>query len=411
MTTQRSHFHSFISEAALVALFFGMTNLIGYAYMAFLGRNLSTADFGLFGGLFALLSLSAYASGSVQIAVSSAASNKEIVTIIRPIRRWAFFVALSASLSMLLVGMALHSQTGFTFTHISILSLGVLALFYSAGSTGLLIACGQNIAQTAAGTLGAVVRITSGVVLISFQYGATGALAAYLLNYLAIILACELLLSLKPPPMPTVIDSEDVEPSISLAAICAYSFTFAPFALDQLAAQLQIPSMSGDYTALATVAKVLFFGLYPLILVSYSRTLRLSTAPERLDSTAMSAFVIFTLSILGAVALETFSKEAIHLFYGGRYPEASAFLGKQALSIATFTIAVALIHGLIAVHPPYAAYTAFIGSIPAMWLYSKVSGGVESLVAAQVLIHSTQAFVFLLALFAFVRKFRSNVSS
>ncbi len=375
--------------------------------MAFLGRNLSTTEFGLFGALFGLFSLGAYASGSIQVAVSRAASAENLAQILNPMRRWTFSIAVVVSSFMLAFLIFIQERAGFTLLHAFVLTLGFLALFYSASFTGLLIGCGANIEQSAAGALGALVRLASGYILVRLNSGSAGAIGAYVANYIAIAVACEFLLYRRVRPSPTLSSQSGSKPSISISAICAYSFTFAPFAIDQFIAQWQIPSASGDYTALATITKILFFGLYPLILVSYSRMLRQTSHSTRLINLGISCLAITCLSTIGVFVISRYAPETIKMFYGGRYSHIAEALGKQATSIAVFTLAVTIIHGLIATNPHCGAWAAFIGSVPVLGVYLRVADGVDSLIDAQILIHSTQAVVFLIATIVMAHKSRT----
>jgi hypothetical protein len=124
----------------------------------------------------------------------------------------------------------------------------------------------------------------------------------------------------------------------------AYLLSFAPFMMDQVVVQAVAPALAGDYTALATLGKLTFHGVAPVLTVLYAYLVAHRLEPQRQDHDfRLGATLAVVLSAAGAGAMSVRPAFVAGALFSTRYEPVAAFLPAYAFGVVAFTLA----HGIV----------------------------------------------------------------
>ena len=335
------------ADIVVFGIAFGFTNLISYLYLVIVGRTLAAADFGVFNALLGLVTLSGFLATSMQLAVTQAAALTPGLAGLAVWMRTTLRFAFPSTALLVLAGMPFAPAIGADAKQVALCGLVVLLMFLGSTALGFLAGIGKIRHQAGITLVGAIARLTSGWVLMLIGWGIAGAVLGYLFNHLVVLIfACR---SGSRVVAGWSLESRSEPPELRLdgTAIATFVLAFAPFSLDQLLVQAFAPSLGGNYAALATTAKLVFFAAYPVMAVAYPHMLLKSGARTR--ARLLAGAVAGVTCIAGGLAwiLATFPKPMSEMLFGSRFPQAVAHVGSLAFGVACLSISALGAHALI----------------------------------------------------------------
>ncbi len=235
-----------------------------------------------------------------------------------------------------------------------ILGLFTLISLISTITGSYLIAFQRFISQVLVGSVETVLMIFLALVFIKLQFSATGAVAALLL---AVTVGTLLLLYL-------IRDSifprgKDKTVKFSLRTFGGYSFIYAIGSLSLISTDVLLvryffsEQLSGIYSSLSILGRMIYFGLGPLI------TLILPIASHRYAAAKTSKSVLLKLGgvivLFGLIAASVFSlfpSLVVTILSGPNYIEAAKYLPVFAFSMLFFSLNLFLVSYFMAIGKP-----------------------------------------------------------
>jgi len=380
-------------------LFFGaafaLVNIIAYLYIVIAGRTLAAEEFGVFNALFGLIAIAGFLASSVQLAVTQVTALDPSRSALTALMRATFRIGSPIIAVLTCAGLPAASAIGADPKQVALAGAVVLAMFPGFTAMGFLAGIGRIRAQAGVNLLGAVARIATGWPLMIAGAGVMGAILGYLFTYLVIVVLAWHLSwqfvkdrrsdAAKPgPPL-------RLEPS----AVATFVLAFAPFALDQLLVQGFAPSLGGDYAAIATMAKVVFFATWPIIAVAYPHLLRRFDDKGRARLVGLAAAGVFSTAVGLAWVLATFPGESTEIFFGNRYSDAAAHVGSLAFGVACFSMTVLGAHALIAFGSRMGFLPSLVALAASVCLYAARHDSLATVVSNQVWVYELQLLLML----------------
>ena len=380
-------------------LFFGaafaVVNIIAYLYIVIAGRTLAGEEFGVFNALFGLIAIAGFLGSSVQLAVTQAAALNPGRSALTALMRATFRIGFPIIALLTCAGLPAASAIGADPQQVALAGVVVLAMFPGFTAMGFLVGVGRIRAQAGVNLLGALARIATGWPLMIAGAGVMGAILGYLFTYLVIlVLAWHMswqLVKDRPPEAATLAPPVRLEAS----AVATFVLAFAPFALDQLLVQVFAPALGGDYAAIATMAKVVFFAAYPIIAVVYPHLLRRLDDTGRARLVGLAAAGVLSTAVGLAWVLATFPGESTEIFFGNRYGDAAAHVGSLAFGVACFSMTVLGAHALIAFESRMGFLPSLVALAASVLLFAVRHDSLATVVSNQVWVYELQLLLML----------------
>jgi O-antigen/teichoic acid export membrane protein len=394
MSVVRQGWRTFSVDIVVYGVAFAGTNAISYLYLVIAGRTLAAADFGVFNALLGLITLCGFLASSVQFAVTQATARKPDHSALAAFLRIVLQFALPGIALLVLAGIPFAAAIGADTAEVVVCGLVVLLMFLCSTALGFLAGIGRIRDQALINLLGAIARLALGWLLLLVGAGTEGAILGYLLNY-AVVLVLAWWVGSRAIALSPAGASAVPELRLDLTAMATFVLAFAPFSLDQLLVQALAPSLGGNYAALATTAKLVFFAALPVIAVTYPYMLRQSAARHRarLLLGAMAGVV----GIAGSLAwmLATFPQLALAMLFGGRFPQAAAQVGALAFGVACFSVSALGAHALVVWGSRVGFLPSLVGVGAGMILFAVRHGTLADIVANQMWTYGLQLILML----------------
>jgi O-antigen/teichoic acid export membrane protein len=390
MTDFQPSWRIIFADVALFGVAFGLTNVISYLYIVIAGRTLAAPEFGVFNALLGLMTLSGILATSVQLAVTQTAATSRSRPAFMALMRTTLRFALPGIALLTLAALPFASIIGANASQVVVCGLVLFSMFPGCAALGFLAGIGRIRSQAGINLLGAVARLAAGWPLMLAGVGVTGAVLGYLFNYVAVLLLGWWMVWL----LASVRASDDTSgvPKLQLevSAIATFVLAFAPFSVDQLLVQAVAPPLGGDYAALATISKLVFFATYPVIAVAYPYLLRRKDASSRARLLAAAALGVICIALSFAWALAAFPEQLTDSFFGNRFPEATPHVGLQAFGVACFTTSALSAHALIAWGNRMGFLPSMVALVVGVVLYAVRHDTLAAVVENQVWVYGSQ---------------------
>ncbi|MCV2351391.1 hypothetical protein [Paucibacter sp. Y2R2-4] len=346
-------------DALLFGVIFGLTNVISYGFIVMTGRSLKPADYGTFSALLGLISLGGVFANSIQAGATQAVKTSTNTLKLNQVLGSTWKYAALGAATLIAVLFAFKQQLNANTSQIFIGGLCLFAMIISSAVLGYLAGTGKVRAQADLACYGAIARLAAGWILLTAGFGISGALGGYVINYFFIFLLAVLYKRSKDPHNHTKIASQTKNIKIEMSTLLIFMLTHATFTLDQFAIQFFNPSVSGDYAAAATIAKLTFFTAYPVIAIAYPRMLTETSRSARIKTLTLTAVVILISGTGLVTVLHVFPHAITKIFFGSQFETAADSTSMLALGVLFFSMSVLAMHAMIAwrcnpVHIPLA---------------------------------------------------------
>lgn len=339
-----------------------LASMLAYLYVLLAGRWLSLTDFGIFSTLLGLLTLGGIYATGLQVAVTqlSAHHTPGLGPLLQRCATLLLWPAGLATAALLLW----HRSLGMSPMQALLGGAIFLAMLLSALPMGVLGGSGRMRQQAELNAWGALGRLLLGATLMMAGLRVSGALAAYLLNYLLLAWAAQQLCR-------NAAASGTVHEALPLnrRALLAVLVGFLPFTLDQLLVAHLAPTLLGEYAALATVAKLSFFAAFPLIAYVYPVLL---ANPERGKRRRLLAHsFVGVLLVSGGISLLVALGPSLALGYlfGDRLQTSASALPLLALGTSFFSLSALLIHALIVWGQRHGHWASMLAFLPGTGMF------------------------------------------
>jgi len=392
------------ADIAVFGIAFGFTNLISYLYLVIAGRTLAAADFGVFNALLGLITLSGFLATSMQLAVTQAAARNPGQSGFAVLMRTTLQFAFPGIGLLVLAAMPFAAAIGADAEQVALCGLAVLLMFLGSTALGFLAGIGRIRSQAGINLVGAIARLASGWLLMLVGGGIAGAVLGYFFNYVVVLILAWWIGSRVVAGWSLEGTSEPPELRLDVTAMATFVLAFAPFSLDQLLVQVFAPSLGGNYAAVATTGKLVFFAAYPVMAVTYPHMLRKSGVRYR--ARLLVGAVAGVTCIAGSVAwiLAMFPRPAIAMLFGGRFPQAVPYAGSLAFGVACFSISALGAHALIVWGSRLGFLPSLVGLGAGMVLFAVRHDTLAMLVENQVWVYGLQLILLLALLGITVRR-------
>jgi len=264
--------HPFVTDNFWYGLSSLLVNIVNYSFLLMIMHFLSKNAFGAFSALVSLLTLVAFLANPLQLYVT-----KDVMKI-RPRNLREYFVQGSEKIVKYTGGMflvlaaltphlssALNVSGGnliFVWLIAAAMILAIFANGVSAGLKKLTFQASLNFFTTVAKFILAWFLLTAG-------QGISAGLSGYFASFVLMIGVTWSMLGRWEASEQANPAREERQESI-VVLLLAYLFVAVPFSLDQIFVQVLNTKLSGDYAALATLGKLVFFASSPFQVVLYA---------------------------------------------------------------------------------------------------------------------------------------------
>jgi len=396
----RSDWKLLVADFAMFGVAFGLTSLVSYLYVVVAGRTLVEAEFGVSNALVGLISMFGFFAASVQLAATRASTRNPSRETVIALTRRMLFLAAPVLVVITLAAVPFAPAIGATAWQIVLCGGIAYSALVGCPPLGFLAAIGRIRAQAGIGLLGALARIGSGWPLMLVGFGATGVVIGFLVNN-AVVLLLACWWSWRFAPAPRSEQSERL-PGFGLdsSAVATFTLVFAPFSLDQVQVQLFAPSMGGNYAALATIAKIVFFSTYPLIAVAYPRLLKVDGLGDRSRLLLLSVVCVAFVAFGFAGLLANYRDEVERALFAGRFASVVPHLASLVFGVACFAVSTLAAHALVAWDCRFGYLPSLVAAAAGVVLFATRHESLSDVVGNQTAVYLLQTFL-LLALLAF----------
>ena len=398
MTIAHHGWRTIVTDVFVFGVAFGLANVISYLYVVIAGRTLLPAQFGVFNALLGVIAISGFLAASLQLAITQAATLNPSRRALAALMRGTWRIALPGIALLTLASMPFAAAIGASAAEVMLSGVAILVIFLACTPLGFLGGSSRIRAQAGVNLLGTLVRLGVGWPLMSLGVGVAGGVLGYLSSYAAVFglaYCTSWYLAANHPPE----DLRNAPPlRLEASAMATFVLAFAPFSLDQLLVQGFAPSLGGDYAAVATMAKLVFFGAYPVMAVAYPHLLRRSGERSRARLAAVTAVGVICIAAGLAWALAAFPRQLTAMFFADRFQEVVPHVGPLAFGVACFSLSAIGAHALIA----WGSRIGFLPSLVALGagvaLFAFRHDSLAAVVANQVWIYGLQLVLMLAAL-------------
>ena len=339
-------------------------SVIRYLFHLILLRLLSPGQYGEFLSYLSLIYLLGIPAGTIAGVVTKYVSEFNGKGDKASINHFFYYILriispITYGLGFLLILFAHPLATLFKAHSIAFVVLGV-SMFISLYQTVIssyLIAFQKFIFQSIVGFFGALLTIGISILFINLGFGATGAVIGQILA--GILTTIVIFWNIRKSITPKIIAKSTVK--FSLAGFTGYSFiyslgTMALISVDILLARIFFdPHLSGIYSSLSILGRMILFGLTPII------ALVLPIASHRHASSGSTKSVLIKLGgvivifgLIGAGIFATFPALIIRVLSGSAYLEAAPFLSIFAFSMVFFALSQFMLSYQMAIGRPQA---------------------------------------------------------
>jgi len=338
---------SFFRQGAIIFFFSIIGYLSGYIFHIYMGRVLGPEDYGILGSIIAVVTLVTIPAGAIQVAIANFASklmvNKEhgkikslFIRSFRKLSMYGFFIFIAVSLASPLFVSFLNIPS-----NIPLILIGISIIFSFASPVNFGVLQGiQNFKYFGlAQSLSHIIRLVTGVVLISLGMGINGAALSYPIAMLSVILITLY-------PLRKIL-REKAE-KISTPEIYKYYWTilvsFAGFTIIMnmdviLAKHLFTAEQAGLYAAAAVLAKIAFFLSGIITTVMFPKAVDMHNKTNS-ALPMLKRGMVYMIGLLALLVSAYFliPDMIISILYGSGYSEMAGMLG--VLSVAMSFLAV-----------------------------------------------------------------------
>src|SRR3989339_16918 len=236
-------------------------------------------------------------------------------------------------------------------------SLALIVLGISVFISPYLIAFQKFTFQTVLGLVSTFLTILFSIGLISLGFGATGAVIGQLLG--SVVTSLIIFLDLRPSFYPKVVTKKP--PHFSLGGFMGYSFIFALGTMSLMSTDILMvralfnPHLSGIYSSLSILGRMILYGLTPLI----SLVLPIASHRQAISGTAKNILiklgsVTVLFGLIGAGIFSMFPTLIIRILSGVAYLEAAPFLSVFAFTMVFFALSQFILSYQMAISRPRA---------------------------------------------------------
>jgi O-antigen/teichoic acid export membrane protein len=398
-SSSREAARDFIADVGAFGFGFAATNVIAFAYVVAAGRTLAPAEFAVFNALFGLITVASYFSASIQLAATEAAtrnsSNSVLPTLVAQTARLLLPACVLATIAALPFGPAI----GATAAALGAAGATVFVMFASSVAMGVLVGLGRIRASSLVMLAGATCRLLVGWPLMLLGLGIIGALLGYLANFLLVFFLAYAL------SMGTGLSRHSSEAAqreklqFKPSTVATSVIAFLPFGLDQILVQLVAPTEGAEYAALATTAKLVFFGAYPVAAVMYPRLLAEPLVQRRVHLLLLAIVLVLLVGGAAAAFVAAFPGTTLHLLFHRSFDAASRYVGPFAYGILFFSVSALSAQALIAWQSRVGYLPSAIATALGVALFALRHDSLGTLVSNQLWVYGVQ-FVLTVSLLA-----------
>jgi O-antigen/teichoic acid export membrane protein len=350
-----------VTDVVVYGVAFGVANVVSYCYIVIAGRTLVPAHFGVFNALLGVIGILGFLAASLQLAITQAAAVDPSRQALRMLMRSTLRIAAPAVAVLAAVAIFCAAKIGASVLE-ALLCAVVVSLILLAGTPlAFLAGIGRVRTQSGVNLLGTIARLGAGWPLMVAGFGVIGAVSGYVVNYAAVLLLAYWA-AWRYAHARRVPESGMRPLRVETPTVATFVLALAPFSLDQIFVQVFAPALGGSYAGASTLAKLVFFGVYPIIAVAYPRLLRPSLGHSETRFAAATIVAVACIALVLAGVLAAFPREATALFFSDRFREATTFLGPLAFGVAAFSLSTVCAHLLVAWRVRY----GFVPSLAAL---------------------------------------------
>ena len=386
-------------DTMVFAILFGLANVASYLFVVIAGRMLPPTQFGVFNALVGILGMAGIFISSLQAAITQSvvvvAGRATLVRMLRTIWR----LGLVTTALGVLIASPFASSIGANIPDVVICGCTILLMLLAVVPLGHMGALGKLRSQAAVSLVGTVARLATGCALILAGLGTSGALVGYAVQYLVILGVGAFLVANGAAGSSARRQIACPELKLDKPAIATFVVAFTPFCLDQLLVQSINPLLGGDYAAMSTTAKLVFFATLPIISVAYPYLLKSVSLRRRIRILAAAGIALAIVATFTTVAIGLFPDKIIQLFFENRYPNAQTHIVTMALGVALFSLSALAIHAQIALDGRLGSLPSIAAILIGVGLYMLNHATIEDVVNNQVATYALQ-LVFVLGFLA-----------
>jgi hypothetical protein len=221
-------------------------------------------------------------------------------------------------------------------------SVGVIfALFAGSVAQGMTAGARRFRLQGWLALAGAALKVAGTAAILAAAPTVLGALLGSALGYLFVVAGTLLVLGGGGAAgHQVVLAPADSRRPMDARLTAAYFLSYAPFMTDQVLVQAVAPGLAGDYAALATLGKLTFHAVAPVlsVLFAYLVTHRSEPNLQRRYFHLGASFAV-ALSAVGAGLLSVRPAFVAGTLFSSRYEHVGVYLPAYAFSVVAFTLA------------------------------------------------------------------------
>jgi O-antigen/teichoic acid export membrane protein len=261
-----------------------------------------------------------------------------------------------------------------------ILGISVFISLYQTIIFSYIAAFQKFIFQTIVGLAGVIVTIVISIFLIRLGFGATGAVIGQIAGTLATTLL--VYLNIKSSVNPKLIINKPT--SFSMGGFMGYSFLYALGTMSLISTDVLVvralfdPHLSGIYSALSILGRMILFGLTPLVaLVLPMASHRYAASGSAKSILVKLGTVIILFGVIGAGIFSFFPALIIRVLSGSAYLEATPFLSIFAFTMVFFALSQLILAYFMAIGRPQANRLLLVATLvqPLMFYVFRSSFG------------------------------------
>ena len=359
LTDAHHRWRPIVSDVVAFATAFGLTNVVSYLYIVLAGRMLLPEQFGVLNALVGAIAISGFLAASLQLAITEATTLHPTRPALATFMRSAWRIAFPAIPILTLASMPFAAAIEASAVEVMLCGLAMLLMVLACAPLGFLAGVGRVRAQAGVNLVGALVRLGVGWPLIAIGTGVAGGVLGYLAGYVTVFGLAYAEGKYREGDSEAPDQGGTPSPRFQPSSIATFVLAFAPLSLDQLLVQAFAPSLGGPYAGVTTIAKLVFYGAYPVMAVVYPQLLRRSNERSRARLALASAGAVIVIALTIACVLAAFSREFTEILFADRYHEAVPHVGTMAFGVACFSLSAIGAHVLV-------AWGDRIGSLPSL---------------------------------------------
>ncbi|EKD53000.1 MAG: polysaccharide biosynthesis protein [uncultured bacterium] len=284
-----------------------------------------------------------------------------------------------------------------------VLGISVFISLYQTIIGSYLVAYQKFVFQTIVGFAGVLVTIVLSIFFIRLGFGATGAVIGQLLGSVATSVI--IFLNVRPSVYPKIVIKKS--PHFSLGGLMGYSFIYALGTMSLISTDILMvralfdPHLSGIYSALSILGRMILFGLTPLVALVLPIAAHRHAASGSARSILMKlGAVVLLFGATGAGIFSLFPTLIIRVLSGSAYLEAAPFLSIFAFTMVFFALSQFILSYLMAIGRPRANIFLLVATIAQPILFYVFRGSFPLVIWSNFGLHlllTTFLIVFLLS--------------